>query len=197
MLKPVRFRCSQSGLSLIEVLISLAALSLVALGIASFSTQMTKVLGHTSSSAQLAIFRDNLITLVKTNSSWVRTTTKNSGMSCLRTGNPCTSGGGQPISNQAFAIYDGSSSDHPFYDATNPASGITALGVPCTGFNGLGQNPNPECKYRFELKWTALCTTNCVNPQVSVSAELQYSGSANSLFNSNKFSVPPIIRSAQ
>lgn len=181
---------------MVDVLVVVGVLSVVALAIASFSNQMNKQLSQSSSSSMMGIVRDNLITLVKSNASWNRTTSKNHQMHCLSSGSQCaaasSNGNGGGLN---FALYDASTNNQPYYDATDGRKGFTAQGAPCDGY---GTSQNPACIFRFDLKWSALCTPpNCSYPQVSVTADLLYAGSNAPPFNLKKYSVPPVIRSAQ
>lgn len=165
--------------------------SVVVMAIASLNGYLSKQQSQTSSLIQLGVFQANLATLVRTNSSWARTIAKNPGMDCLNRRQPCVDGAGKPIQNQPFAIYDASSSNTPYYDASNSANGISTLGVACQGFSQTGSN----CPLRYDLKWSAMGTG--VDPQVSVSAQLLVEPTSKMVLNAVTYSVPVIIRAAQ
>ena len=200
---------SEHGFGLIELLLALGLFSIVVLGIASLTVQLGQQQAQTVTPVQFDIFRRNLIALTLSSSSWKETVKANTGnaMTCLMPpGALCLDSTGLlPLANVPFAIYDGAG--NPFYDATNPAQGLTMSGAACPNATepvGFDRNPsggNDQCPFRYDLQWTAVCTVlagNCINPQIKVSATLKYNPKNKSgKINPGNYSMPDTYRSAQ
>jgi len=111
-------------------------------------------------------------------------------MDCLRYGTQCVG-----INNQSFALVDGAG--NLIYNALNPSEGFTPAGRRCTTY--APNNATGECYFRYNLRWTALCTggAGCVNPMVSVDATLSVSQNAKSPVSQLRYSIPGTYRMAQ
>ena len=127
--------------------------------------------GHVQSSGlsriQLELFRNDLLTLLK--SDHFSTYTVNGpanaqSMACLKNSTPCTTDGspmGSPLGEQPFVLY--SSTGSVFFDGIN--------GV---GLNGSAGSCSPgapvgSCPYRLSLMWAPMCQPgSCVNPQIKI-----------------------------
>jgi prepilin-type N-terminal cleavage/methylation domain-containing protein len=203
-----RFNSAASkGFSFLELIIAVAVLSMVVLSIAGLNFQLRKQQTDSTNLVQIAVFQRNLIALVLNGDSWKATTAAGSqapagasplgNMGCLANNTlSCNDvSTGAPIQNQSFAIYD--AAGKLFYDATDPKSGITLNGLPCSTFTNPG---NAGCPMRFDLKWNAICTGACINPMVKVNATLLYptqGGQQQLVINASHYSVPDTVRSAQ
>ena len=184
---------SECGQALILVIISMAILIPAALATSSMLLSVNSQLAQSSDLVQIGMFQSNLVTLIQNSTSWDRTTSLNTSMSCLASSSQCTDPTGNPLQNQPFAIYDGSASVTPFYDSTQTGAGLTLLAT-FTGYVAPGSSAggNDNCPFRYNLTWSAVCTPpNCSNPQVLVNATLIYSpeGSHPIVMNPNRFSI--------
>ena len=203
-----------AGTSLVEVMVGASVLTVITVGLLQFLTFLTSQQSKATSTVQLDLIRRNLIALASSSSSWTNTITNPvnaTAMSCLASHTPCTKDGsptGAPIQNQPFALFDGSAASQPYYNALPGNNGVTPAGVFCDGYpivtnhsNLQSPSQNTSCVYRFDLKWSAICTPgNCVNPQVKISAILlKTPTSAGNAFNLNpaNYSVAQLFRSAQ
>ena len=184
---------NQGGFSLVEILTLSGIASFVVLAIAALNMQLSKQQSDITSLVRLTAFRDNLEFLIKNNTSWARIKEMNPSMNCLRHGTACTGPGGQPLANQPFAVYDASPSTTPFFDATSDRNGLTYQAVLCRQFD----RSHGDCPLRFDLKWSAECTSDCVNPSVRITGELLYNPDARKfIINPATYSLRPIVRAA-
>ncbi len=189
-----------AGFSLLELLAAVAVLSFVTFSIIILNLTLLRSQVRTTSLFQLTVVAQNFVNLVSNEQAWKNTINAQANattMACLKSQSPCTQGGqsnGNALQNIAFVLFDGA--NNPVYDATNPASGFTMWGAPCTTFSTKG---NDACPFRYNLQWSAQCTIgNCVNPQVLVSATLVYAPATNPIvLNPANYSMPATYRNAQ
>lgn len=193
---------TEFGFSFLELLIAIGLLSTATMAIMSMNVSLSTKQADLNSLFQIDSVRQNIQVLVRNQSSWVKTTHMSlnaspGGMGCLNDGTPCTENGsasGTPITNRRFAIYDPAGT--LIFDATNTANGFTFDGTPCSSFS---QSGNDECPFRFELTWSAQCTSgSCVNPVVKVTGALVFRPEkARFPLKPSRYSVVDILRNAQ
>lgn len=193
-----RRRHSQAGIVLINALFIFALGTVVSIGMVHSLSLLQNRFQARTAPVQLDIVRRNIQSLLMSQAAWQATVARNSSMACLSSSSSScvVPGTTQPLSNQTFALYDGASSQ-PYFDATRATNGFTANGRPCTGFNS--NEGNDACPFRFELRWSAVCTNpaSCVQPQVQVSATLRYvPKTPSAVMNLANFSIPTLYRGA-
>ena len=188
-----------AGFGLIELMFAVGILSFVVMATMSLHLMLQKSQIESASLFQLTVTAQNFMTLVNNEQAWTNTISANANaMKCLAARTPCTVGGqanGKALTNVPFAIFD-AAGKQPIYDATNPASGFTMSGVPCSLFSAQG---NDSCPIRYNLTWSAICTNgNCVKPQVLVSATFVYAPRTSRIvLNPANYSMPAVYRAAQ
>jgi prepilin-type N-terminal cleavage/methylation domain-containing protein len=194
------------GFSLLELLVALGVLSVVVFAIADLNLSLRKQQITTTYSTQLDVLKRNIVAVVNNENSWLKTIAAGSptglypqsNMGCLADGTtPCTvdgTPGGALIQNQPLALLD--AAGNVVFDSTQPNSGFTLQGLPCSNFSMTG---NDDCPLRFQLNWSAVCSPPCTNPLVKVNGTLlsKQSSGKGLIINLNNYSVPDIMRNGQ
>lgn len=188
----------QSGFGLPEVLIAIVILSVVSVGITRLFSSSLKLQLRSNTTSSLDSLKRDFISYVNNDSAWQYTVADavNANMACLKNSLACTHNGnsttgspaGIPLSSQPFRLRD--AANGIVYDAvTDPTAGYTMNGSPCTGFSSSG---NDSCPIQYTLTWSAICTGSCINPQIRVSARLDFqpsSASRNLALNRDNYSA--------
>ncbi len=172
-------RLHQSGFTLVETMIAIGLGSILALGVSTLLSWTVQIQTAAMTQAVLEAFQQNMIKNLASEAAWRNTLSAGAatGMGCLTNLNPCTTDdtpGGPPIQDRPFVLYSvgGVNPGSVIFDSTNPSNGLTSKGIPCNTFSAAG---NDACPFRYDLKWSAVCTPgNCVSPQVVVNAILMY-----------------------
>lgn len=153
---------SQSGMTLIEIMIAIAISSIVILASISIGNMTTNLQSQNNFSFQADMIRRNMVALILSNSAWQNTINADPSMNCLTpSGGACT-----PFNatNTITAIYDGSNQL-----AYNVSAGH--------GFNLDGTSCNASCPLAFTVQWTPMCQSGgpgCMAPQVKVEIKAVY-----------------------
>jgi len=182
---------NSKGLSMMETILAMLMVGISAMTLIDLYRQMNQWQTSSNAQMQLQLFARDLALVIRDSRSWTRTinATVNTNMACLA--DPaveCT----EPAA-QTFALFDATGA--LIYDSTNPYSGISLNGRPCSTFS---QSGNADCPFRYELQWRPLCTTPCLKPQLEISARLTYAPADKKLvINEQKYQFPVIGRTAQ
>ncbi len=206
---------SKLGMSLIEVLIALGMVGILSSVIATVMQQMQKAQNQVNVVNTIENMRINIQKLIADGNAWRQTVEAgpNASLVCVRTNSACnnTVGSGAidsrdgtlnttldaapffdlPLLEQAQSAGGGPS--QAYLNTTNPNSGFSSKGVPCTTWSPDG---NDDCPIRWKLKSAFECQGNaptCLNPTIRVIAILYYRNSGASdqrlIINENKFRV--------
>lgn len=193
---------NEKGFGIVDFLIAMVVTTVSCLLILQIAGQAKEEQARTSLPLQLDLIRQNLMTLIQSSSPWTDTITRNPGMACLLNTTACVdpSNATRSISNQAFALWDGSSAT-AYYDGTSSSNGFTLGGTPCTTYSSQG---NDACPFHYDLTWTAICPdpatpATCINPTVLISATLKFSpkNKKNIALNVTNYSFGTLYRSAK
>lgn len=116
------------------------------------------------------------------------------GLNCLiGSGSPCTNNGKDLTASPAGTAISGmkilqilDNKGVLFYDTTSNTKGLSPQGTACNGFVAPSIPPAPptpgndNCPLRFDISWTAVCGTSCVNPQVQIHIQAVYNPATSS-----------------
>jgi competence protein ComGC len=186
---------NNKAFGIIEVLIAVSIVTVLIMGLTAVNFRTFNVSDQGVARAHFQLAMRNFSSLVLDARSWQQTLIQNSiggtfnagQMDCLRNSTSCA------VVDQLFALVD--AAGNVFYDATSPTAGFTRFGIPCNSFTANGE-PVGDCIFRYELRWTAVCTPpNCINPPVRVSARLIRNSQAQGFpLNLNLYSILGIMR---
>ncbi|MFL5812417.1 MAG: type II secretion system protein J [Bdellovibrionia bacterium] len=159
---------SQSGMTLIEVMISVAISAIVILASISIGNMTSNLQSQNNFSFQADLIRRNIASLVLSESAWQNTISHDSSMSCLATGasSPCTP---HNSTRTLTTLYDGANQP-VFYVNTSAGQGFNTDGTRCT-------STSPLCPLTYKVEWTPMCQSGgpgCMNPQVRVNITATY-----------------------
>lgn len=158
---------TDDGFGLIEVMVAAAIISIIALGIGTLIDDMMKAQKKTTTSGAISSMRARIIANIQNGEAWTRSAadaTLNPNMTCMRGGGVCTDETEYPL-----ALKDAAGAE--VYYATVANHGFNYDGVGCTNY------PNGSCVFRWNLRWTSLCTPSaaqCASPSVTVIGTLEY-----------------------
>lgn len=182
---------SQKGLTLTEVLVGWAVLSLTLLAILGVSRFAREQAARRSDLVEFDLFRRVIVELVKHDGSWRSTVMNNASMACLVTpGTACANVGFSAGANPLMALYNGSGG--LFYDSRVATNGLTLAGRPCGGFSATA--PTPSCPIRLEVRWYAM--GGGPSPMIAVYAEFRVSPQTNLSFNSARYAIGTVVGNA-
>lgn len=150
-----------SGMTLIEVMVSIAISSIVILASLSIGNMSTQQQSQNNISFQADIVRRNMIALITSDTAWGYTINNNSSMSCLNDTGPPGCPGGSNTNVSIASIRDAKGNEA--YNV-GPYQGFNVDGSACSG------SATHPCAIVFDVKWSSLCTGGpaCVHPQVKV-----------------------------
>ena len=183
-MEKTRIRNSDSGYSLVEVMVA-AAIGIIVLGAAMAMVQpMLRLKNQLDTNSGLFTATMYMRDCISNDDAWKNTIIAN-GLTCLvpnATTTPCTSGVGSVLSLMGAPLPGAAASDPPPFCLSNydtadgSKTGLTKEGSVCTGYSATG---NDQCPYRMNLMWYALCPfpgdTTCTNPLVTVHGDMVYS----------------------
>lgn len=176
-----RHKCDQSGMTIIEVVTSLALVSIALyLSIYAMSAMLDKK-ALARRQVDMGTIRRTLVATLQNDDAWSRTLQANPGMfSCLLTSSAKESDPDcRPLDvpgGVLFPLYN--SQGDLVFDSTVPTNGLTDTGEPCTTFDAI--NGNRECPYRVELRWRPICPAapeTCRFPLIEISGDFSIGGS--------------------
>lgn len=185
----------QQGFSLVGTLIAVAIVGILAAGLTSLMTMSLRQQAQSNLTFQIDQIRKNLTATLNNSSAWSATVNGNSspagsGLDCIKNSTPCTANGsdlgsgGAPLSDVAInKVFDSSGS--LVLDLTSSGSGFTPRGETCSNFDSTPGAGNDSCPLRFNLTWSAICNSSCVNPGVRLSLVPQYNPSSTTRFPFN------------
>lgn len=183
-------RTSNSGMTLIEVMVSIAISAIVILASVSIGQMSLQTQAQNNISFQADIIRRNMVALISSDAAWNNTTGANSSAACLHNHTACNSGGASPgLTNQPiYTIVDAANTTSPPAYDVSPGKGFNSDGSKClTGVT---------CPLTYTITWSALCggPVSCIDPQVKVVVTPTYhppaaSGSQQLIFNANNYSA--------
>lgn len=162
---------SESGMSLVAVMIAFGLVGVIALALTSLTGQMNQVKTQANAAATAAQLRQNAAMLLNNAAAWENTVTRvdNDTFECVRVYRKCepaVNDSGFKLTNPAGKTY---------FDATMPTAGFTRGGAPCTGF------PSESCPFRIRLKWDPQCLGEepCHPSLIHVSGHVEYDAGPN------------------
>lgn len=163
------------GFSLVEILATSVILAVIAVGVARLLSGGLKSQFRSNTTFFADSIRRSLSATVQNDNAWQNTVNdaSNSSLACLRNSTSCTDDGaaaGTPLVDRPFRLHD--AQNQIVYDPLTASNGFTTSGTLCGDYSTAG---NDSCPIRFELLWTAVCSTPCINPQVRVKGILNYS----------------------
>jgi prepilin-type N-terminal cleavage/methylation domain-containing protein len=175
---------TQSGFTLVEVIIALGLASVVALGVASIMEQMGAANRHAGVVSSARLLKQNFIEMLSNDLAWQYTLLDpaNKTFQCLISATDCT---GLPASGGPAGFVVRNSANAVFYDGLTAARGFTENGADCTGF------PSAGCPFHLQLSWTPLCAPKipCVLPEIQVNGTLVFnSPSFKTAYNPENYS---------
>jgi prepilin-type N-terminal cleavage/methylation domain-containing protein len=153
---------SQSGMTLIEVMIAVAISSVVILASLSIGNMTTNLQNQNNFSFQADMIRRNIVTLLLSDSSWQKTLAADPSMACISSGTCNPPFSAKPIK----LIYDGSNVLAYNVDDTT-GHGFNSDGTACT-------STSPVCTLTYTVTWLPLCTAACSSPQVQIDITAHY-----------------------
>jgi hypothetical protein len=213
-------RGSQSGQSLIQVLIAVAIMGILMTAMTSMFEISNKRQGQSNLTFQAGMVRSDLVSALNNPVAWKNTTTDSANnfasgtmLDCLNNGKPCTtdqttdlSSGGTPVGFsggtplpdgvQIKKVFD--SSGAVILDSTLPNAGYTPQGARCSTFNAAAGAGDDSCPLRFEVHWWAKCNSianTCVNAQAQLQVAAIYNpGKQSYAFNPANYGTPKFLQ---
>jgi prepilin-type N-terminal cleavage/methylation domain-containing protein len=201
------------GFSLIEVLISLAIMTALTIGIFSLATLPLRIQKQSNMTFQADILRRSIVSALNSPKSWQATVTdprnnrtSKAMLDCVPTNAPgnvqagylCTTDGitdipaGTPITARAINVVVDAAGG-TVYDASKPNYGLSPQGLICKTFVDPKNGPGDDnCPLRFNVFWSAICSTTCVNPQIQLQVVAVFNPGVNTRvpFNTANYSTP-------
>ena len=184
---------SQSGMSVIGVLIAASSLSVVFLGITTLMQMVTKQQNKSNLDYQVDQIRKNIEFVINNPDSWNETKAGNAGsrFGCLSAHTPCTSDGsptGTPLADvpiPRIILANGT----VIHDTSSGSSGYALSGAACDNFNATPGSGVDACPVRVTVTWSAICTAPCIDPMVQIAIVPQYNPQTDRMvFNPGKLS---------
>lgn len=159
---------NQKGFSLLELMISTAALSIGLVTVAAFSLNVQSSIQAAETKSTALSVNQDVTSLLYGKSSWKKTLETagsnhpdlgapvNSELACIRDNTPCTPG------EHPLSLYDSGGSLK--IDSQSPDSGFSRDGSPCRS------NDSTKCAINVGLTWTPACpnTGECIKPTINV-----------------------------
>jgi type II secretory pathway pseudopilin PulG len=184
--KPKFLRDSR-GMSIAEVLVSLAMVGILAMALASLIQTMSKTQNQNNIVNTIESIRTSIQRSITDGVSWGNTVTNagNPALTCIRNATACnvtTVIASNATDAQILAaagiiniplLQDGS--DNTIVDNTAATQGFTSAGAPCNTWSAAG---NDACPIRFDIRAVLTCAPGlltCRNPMVEVFGILRYS----------------------
>jgi len=160
----------ERGFGLIEVIIVAAIISIIALGIGTMISDMFAAQQKTSQVGSLNSIRSRLIETLNSPNHWQATvdhTSNTASLGCLRDGTgDCTTG----TTGLINIIETGPT---VVYNSGTATAGYRLDGTTCNTFST--SSPDPTCPFRWEISWTATCTSGpCKTPDIDVEGQFLY-----------------------
>lgn len=156
-----RLLASNSGMTLIEVMIAVAISSVVILASLSVGQMSLQTQAQNNVSFQADIIRRNMVALISSDAAWKNTVAgtclTNAGASCSTNGNP----NGPALGPQSISIIKNGAGGNA-YVVSSP-NGFNNDGSPCTG---IGYT----CPLTYAVTWTPQCGSGvtCLGSTVQV-----------------------------
>lgn len=186
---------SQRGVSLMELMATVAVLSIVALGSTFLFSDLAKVQKRSSVANSIATMRGQLIAAITQTqvdplavTAWNvsrddnTAATGNPLMACLRNDTPCTKDVTHLLNLKNF---DGTEA----YYSRTLTRGFDLDGRLCNTFDDV--NGNPACPFRWVIVWIPRCVgadkTECDNPTIEVNGTLRYAPGNNDILGGTPF----------
>jgi prepilin-type N-terminal cleavage/methylation domain-containing protein len=181
-----RVLTSNSGMTLIEVMIAVAISSVVILASLSVGQMSMQTQAQNNVSFQADVIRRGMIALISSDTAWKNTISG----ACFTAGSYCTSdttSAGTVLGIQTVSVIKDASNNNA-YNANSP-NGYNNDGSPCTGSGSY------TCPLTYQVTWQPLCASaaTCNNPpQFKVVVKPIYtpptaSGSQKLIFNAANY----------
>ncbi len=166
------------GMSLIEVMVVMAVMTLIGLGTASLMKNMFSV--QRSAALKLSVWeiQKNLVTILKNDASWAGSLNNAANVAilgCLRDSPVPVTGCNNGQTGNNFVIHDRRGG--AWYNPILPNTGFAVDGTVCNTFSAVLGAGDDSCPFRFEVAWTGFCPGGvgpCEKPQVTLALTLIY-----------------------
>lgn len=181
------------GMSLVEVAVSLAVVSILGVSVMELSQAGSKDNIRLNMSRRALNQRQSIETNLKNPVAWNNMVTLNSSFNCFSDPagcalNPAAGSGGF----YDFVVYDADPLNLKkiSFDPTDLKTRISIMTEACPA--GLS-DPNEFCPLRFQAKWKPICNTYpCRNAQVQINVALNYDNNGKVPFDSHRYDISMI-----
>lgn len=165
---------SNSGMSLVEVLIAMGILLMLFLGVSSLMQEMTRAKIKENVSAAATMIRQNVYDMLRNEVAWKNTLLENKALNCI-CNLKCDDESKLPsLDDMVRRLKVLNSAGEVYYDTTQAQSGFNMSGNSCNSF------PSDFCPFRMDIIWRMLCkaegsSVQCpLFPQVEINGKLYY-----------------------
>jgi len=170
---------------MVSALIALGIISILAMAWASILNASHLETARLNTNLTAALVRANIQALLENPEAWQSTVDANPTMNCIRLGTSCAG----HIGNETEIRILKNAADETVFTSTNPSSGFSNEGSPCSTFHAT--NGNASCPFRIRIWWQPDCPSAalCSGRPIYVHVELIFRHPQSHPFNVNKFAL--------